>query len=125
MTEVDPQELRRLDEAATKGPWEIHPRVKTLLLCATTLRSVATTSNNWNNVDDQEELAARQEADAALIRYLRNHTSDIIEAMRDRERLNWLISKGKFSEVWRRWGGEGPFEETFRAAIDAAIKEGA
>ena len=56
------------------------------------------------------------------VAYLRNHVPEILSALEDRERLDWLINGGQYSEVWRKWSGDGPFEETFRAAIDEARK---
>jgi len=97
---IDPAELRRLDEAATKGPWTAgRPDMGTVVdgfvskwIYDEKDQYVAVASGRIEG--EWEEVMAN----AQLIAYLRNHVAEIVAALEENERLKANMADKE------RWG---------------------
>lgn len=122
---IDANELKRLHEAATPGPCEakgLHPDWP-MPADACQYGVVSLSAGH-------ETIRCWTAEDAQLHAYLRNHVTEILAALEDRKRLEWLADAGhavsRYMNTWTLYdvyGWDVSKGATFRAAIDAARAE--
>ena len=114
---IDANELKRLHESATPGPWTVSIEECEEYGCERGELSIVEIermfhSCEWAEANDW----GRDVANVDLITYLRNHVPDILEALEDRERLTFMIRSanktgGWFQEhVWDSAAGLSPVD---------------
>jgi hypothetical protein len=106
---IDPNELRRLHEAATPGPWTVALDECEEHNCPAGDLSIPEIERSFHNCEWAEvKDFPRDEANVDLIVYLRNAVPNILALIEDRDRLDWIFQHG-----CTRWisNAYGPVDE--------------
>lgn len=120
----DLTELKRLHEAATRGPWRVD-NLGDSIETAEEVMSVNKdgTASKWHSgvlpiVRDYTGRKKRISEDLALIVKLRNHVPEILAAMECRQ----LLREARASVLFDRDHGQAAIAQTILDRIDAALR---